>query len=129
MAVLSEREVEWILFLANSYETGEKYVALNSLPGFDQLEQNQWFTTLERLENFGFVKWQSQATLAIEPRIIEAAHQIKNPPPRDRPKELETWFRDQWWSVPLIVGGIGIPILWKWGEIVAWLLRVCGIAG
>lgn len=127
MAILSAREQEWILFLADRYEAGEQFVDLNSLPGFEQLEQNQWYATVERLESFGLVEWQSQVSLAIDPGIIEAAHQIKNPPKRDRPKELETWFRNQWWSVPVIVGGIGIPIVCQWVEIVYWSLRVSGV--
>lgn len=60
--------------------------------------------------------------------ILELVRELDNPPPKDYWKDIRTWFQSRWWSVPVFVVAVGLPIVYTYFQmlkgLVDWLQKV-----
>jgi hypothetical protein len=78
---------------------------------------------IHRLVDERLVRLVTNCEIDITEDGAQLLHVRENPPPRNRWMEFQTWFLDQWWSVPLILLGIIPPALIQWVEIIWALCR------
>jgi hypothetical protein len=119
-----EYECETIRHFAKLFDTGTSEILRRDFPRPKDVGSEQVERVLKRFLNLGLLYWHEEyhevmigggsgksQTLRIDARILDFAHQLDNPPPRDYWKEVETWFRGRWWSVPLVGAVVLPPIL------------------
>ncbi|MDC0307628.1 hypothetical protein OAL44_00675 [Planctomycetaceae bacterium] len=53
--------------------------------------------------------------------VVPLFNKINTPDIPDRWNAFVKWFRSKWWSVPLSLLVIVIPILWSWIQFALWL--------
>jgi hypothetical protein len=58
------------------------------------------------------------ADFAVEPGIHELVRELNNPPKEDHWKNLRTWFASKWWSVPIFVLVVGLPLIYTYFQMV-----------
>ena len=72
--------------------------------------------------NHGFLDWDTSDSFTINPVILDVVDQIDNPPPRDYWQEWTAWFRGRKWSLPVLIGVIGLSALIQWIEMLRTVL-------
>ena len=55
-----------------------------------------------------------------------AADTIDHPPPKDYWKNITTWFKSKWWSVPAFLFFVTLPLIAGWIEILTTFLKWIG---
>lgn len=110
---LSDYEQRVIRLLAKHYHENSERFRIDNLPK-DNLTRDDIRKIILRLERYGLIEPCTNESIRILPRLLDAAHQLDNPPTpddRDYPKEVERWFRSKWWSVPLWMLLVVLPAL------------------
>lgn len=121
---LNDYEKEVVRFLAKRFDRGGKRVGETEFPRYEEVGQQEVYNVIARFENnFCWLDSETISSWTISPEILDVVHQLDHPPPKDYPKQVETWFRGMWWSVPFVY----FPALVGYMILIKMLLQWVGI--
>ena len=115
-------EKKLILYLHTQYQNQREYLPLSELAehGIPNPPQSMLY---KRLRELGIIRHSSGTEFQILPVIEDIAYQIKNPPPKDYWKGISIWFKSRWWSIPVAVVAVVLPLLFQWYEMLKKLVN------
>ena len=119
----NDYEKELIRFLAKHYDEKGKIIEFSEVPHFDEPGQKGVPREIDRLKRYGLLLDFGITGYKIRPAVLEVAHELDNPPPKDYPKQVEPWVRSHWWSILLL----GLPALVGYIAMLQALLQWMGI--
>ena len=120
---ISDEEKAFFIMLADRYLQGGKYVHLREFPVSANADQSVAMNLGLRYVNLGILRPFTESQFEIPDKIVEIAHQLKNPPPKDYWADISTWFRSKPWSIPVFFVLIALPLLVQWVQMIQYLLN------
>lgn len=126
----SGEEARVIAILAEHFDKSGGIIQLNKV---DVGVDNETF--IEMLYRFQRYEMVTRMTMGGEvweicPNLLTVANQLSAPkPPHDYWKALETWFRSRWWSLPVLLAFVGLPLVVSYIQMAATVLRWFGVVG
>lgn len=120
-AEIDDEDAKILGTLAEHYDEVSPRIMTVDLMAKVQMEWVPLVKILKRFDRYGLVRSMTlqDTEWEIAPETVEIVRQFKAPPPpRDRIKEIEVWFRSQWWSVPLILLAAIPPVIYSWFSLI-----------
>jgi len=130
---LDDYEKEVVRFLAEKCddEWGEwDVVHMKEFPRFKEVGKDRVQTVTKGLLKRGLLTRRASLLedgLYISCDVHDLVLLLANPPPADYWKSVITWFRSRWWSIPVLVIAVLLPLMVQWVEMIKTLLRWIGM--
>jgi hypothetical protein len=124
---LDDYEEEVVRFLAKRFDGGGKWVGEGEFPRSEEVGPDKIGTVAGRFINHGWLESQSSDSWTILREVLDVAEGLDHPPPKDYWKGVITWFRGKWWSIPILVIAVVLPLAVQWMEMIVTLIKWIGL--
>lgn len=126
---MTDDEQKIILLLADHYDNSGHYINFSQITEEVHLEVDAVQKFLHRMSRYNLVESRdlSNSMWEIKAKTVEIAHQIRSPEPRDYWKGATTWFRSRWWSLPVLMVFVGLPIIVTYIQMLVTILKWFGV--
>jgi hypothetical protein len=117
----NEYEVQLVRFFAKFYTDEGRYCPFGAIPGYKE-DRAKFGAAFDRLSRFNFAKGHTSGSLEVLPKCLEEVEAWDNPPVPDRWDEATKWLRSKRWSLPLLVVGVGLPLIKGYWDLITLIL-------
>ena len=121
---LTDRELRCVRFLAHRYKTTDRlpdFVRSAEIPKENDETHDDIKHLVQRMSLSHLVEWDTNESFRIKPRLLDLAHHLDNPPPRNYWNEWSTWWLSKRWLVAVSVLIFIAPIIAQWIE---WIIAL-----
>ncbi|HEX3598997.1 MAG TPA: hypothetical protein VHU84_02570 [Lacipirellulaceae bacterium] len=129
IASFSNSEEKLIRALAKRRDQGGSRFGTDEIASFFDNDDHFAYGVAQRLVNYGMLsmgdcidEWR------IESSVLDAVHQWDHSDPKDYWKSVTRWFKSKWWSIPVLLVFVCLPLLVKWIEMIKTVLIWIGIS-
>ncbi|MEO9933351.1 hypothetical protein [Rhodopirellula bahusiensis] len=123
----TDDEKEVLRFLDERFHAGAKWVDVSSVPLPNGCDEQWRDRIVSRLETYGLIRFDSNSSFVLDPRIAELVYQLNNPPKPNYWKSTIEWWFSAKWRAAITVLTILLPLIVQWVEMIKTVLRWIGV--
>jgi hypothetical protein len=129
--ILDDYEKELVRFFAQRYVAHKEFVNYSEFPRFDEVGERTINVARRRLKEAGLIEGMHTTQIKALATCVDLAKRWDNPPPEPLPDyrdKVTKWFWSKWWSLPVLILIVGLPVLVTWIGMIKTVLAWVGIA-
>lgn len=124
---LSAHEINVLRFLSSHYQQSSDRLDINAIPGIEEIPDSERGDFLDRFCRLGFVKWASNASVKIQPVVVDAVYDLDHPPVVNQWSKLIQWWFSASWRAYLTAAVVVLPLLVQWIQMIQTVLSWIGV--